>query len=100
MNADPARDAAERLANSYRDDAPPEAHNVMDPMIDALAGHLGESPEAWRGAELMMRMIGVMVHGIAEDDDTDADDVLTVMGTFASAFLDTPPMRASRRNGD
>jgi len=88
---------AERLADSYAD-YEPEVREVLDRVIASLAGQLEESPEAWRGAEAMLALIGQAF--VATSDSMEStDDALAIrkmLGGITAAFLAHPCARADR----
>jgi hypothetical protein len=87
-----SNEAADRLADKYRDETPPEAKAIMDAVISAVADSLGESPEAWRGAEVAFVLFGQVITTDPELDDA----MMNMVQTLTGAFLDTPAMRALR----
>jgi len=75
-------------------------HEFMDCLMNGLADVLGESPEAWRGAEMGINFCGHMIVGVAPMfvDRDDADALVRAFAILTGSFLDHPCARAERAN--
>lgn len=72
-------------------DVDPGALEIVSRMVANVAVDLGESPEAWRGAD---RIICVLLTGLMAAEDS--EDFLTGVALFVEEYLHCPTSRLSQ----
>jgi hypothetical protein len=91
---------ADQMADSFRDDADQEMKHAVLKVMTPLIEELGESVEAWRGAEKAMAFYGQAILAVSDvfESDKDRDAVGRLASLLTAAFLDQPAARALRRS--